>query len=888
MAGVLCSMVGATFAVAAVAEVIRAKRGITAVGNAQVDTAQSKFGGASALFDGSGDYLIGQSTLISGTGDFTIEMQVRFNSTGAAVLYDQRTFNSGVYTQESPVLFWENSRVIYYNGNNRITSAQTLSTGVWYHLAISKSSGVSKLFIDGTQTSSDYNDTHNNPATGIFGIGINFPGLFTSFNGWIDEIRVSRSARYTANFTAPTAPFVNDANTLLLVHCDGTDASTFFEDDNGVRAKRGLSAFGNAQISTAQQRFGNTSLLSDGTGDGLLITGVTTTSEWTMECWFRTTSVSGERLFFVVTDASDNFIATGGLLNANLYTFAGGTTTGGTVTTNTWNHFVWSSQGGQLALFLNGVNVGTRGTVGALTNAKILIGSTAANRSIVGNMDEIRISNGVRYPNNFTPFPAPFVNDANTILLCHCEGTNASTVFTDDNGVIGRQQKIVTQVGNAQVSTAQSQFGGASALFDGNGDRLMVADDNLLFWNRQPYTVEYWCRIIARTTEPFDTPVIIGNTNPSGQENFWNFGPDNSGNLTFYYFNGSAISVKDSATMNLDQWYHCAAVITSNTIKIYLDGVEKASAAISGTPQFNTGYGGLNIGWGNGTTRTYNGYLDEVRVSNSARYTSNFTPSTASFVNDANTVLLLHMDGANASTQFIDDSGSRSQQGVFALGNAQISTAQSQFGGSSALFDGTGDWLQYSSSTLGLTRSNNFTLEGWVRLSSLPGTNTFRMIYGGSFNSEYASIVNLSGTYASNLVIYDGSNFFETNYTLPSLATNTWYHWAVVKNGTSIKHFWNGVELTTLLSSTGTMSSAMGFGTLSYIGRWQGSTANMWIGNLDEMRISSNVRYTATFTPSTTPFQNDANTLLLLHMDGTNATTVFTDDNGVSPTHNYS
>ena len=51
-------------------------------------------------------------------------------------------------------------------------------------------------------------------------------------------------------------------------------------------------------------------------------------------------------------------------------------------------------------------------------------------------------------------------------------------------------------------------------------------------------------------------------------------------------------------------------------------------------------------------------------------------------------------------------------------------------------------------------------------------------------------------------------------------------------------------------------------------------------GNIDEFRISNNARYTAAFTPETTPFQNDANTLLLLHMDGTDGDTDFVDDNG--------
>jgi hypothetical protein len=57
---------------------------------------------------------------------------------------------------------------------------------------------------------------------------------------------------------------------------------------------------------------------------------------------------------------------------------------------------------------------------------------------------------------------------------------------------------------------------------------------------------------------------------------------------------------------------------------------------------------------------------------------------------------------------------------------------------------------------------------------------------------------------------------------------------------------------------------------------------------MDEYRVSNIARYTTNFAPPTEPFQNDDNTLLLLHMDGTDGSTAFIDDNGVTPNQDYS
>jgi hypothetical protein len=254
-----------------------------------------------------------------------------------------------------------------------------------------------------------------------------------------------------------------------------------------------------------------------------------------------------------------------------------------------------------------------------------------------------------------------------------------------------------------------------------------------------------------------------------------------------------------------------------------------------------------------------------MRFSNIARYTANFTPSTAPFVNDANTLLLIHADGTDASTVFRDDNGARTQKGITAVGNAQIDTAQSKFGGASFLGDGSGDYLQLATySDLNLT--GDFTIECWYRL---PGV--VPAILPFYFSNHLFYLTNDGGV--AKYAVFVGSNVLLTT-SLGTVSSGVWYHVAFVRTGSTLSAYHNG----TFISSS-TYTATIG-NTTPAIGAYSSFFLN---GHIDEYRISNNARYTANFTPSTTPFQNDANTLLLLHMDGTDASTVFFDDNGIAP-----
>jgi len=190
------------------------KNDLETVGNAQISTTQSKWGGSSMSFNGSSNTYLSipsynPDLMAFGSGDFTIEFWLYLNSTSTiGVPYDGRP--SGTGTASVPLLYIQSAVIKYLvSGADRITGS-TLSTGQWYHIALARSSGSTKLFINGTQSGSTYSDSTvyvNSSGRPLIGGDGNTLGQ-NLLNGYMQDLRVTKGvARYTANFTAPTAAF---------------------------------------------------------------------------------------------------------------------------------------------------------------------------------------------------------------------------------------------------------------------------------------------------------------------------------------------------------------------------------------------------------------------------------------------------------------------------------------------------------------------------------------------------------------------------------------------------------------------------------------------------------------------------------------------------------
>ena len=680
---ILCSMVGASFVTAA-AEVIRAKKGITAVGNAQVDTAQSKFGGASLLLDGTGDYLTTDSaSLAVGTGDFTFECWARASDTNAFMLFDQTTptGSSNGYS-----IWLQVSTLNVYSGGWVLQTVGTITTNTWHHIAVTRSGSSLRAFIDGTQVGSTITTSNNISQTLLFMGAARIDTSTYDGNGYMDEIRISNNARYTTTFTPSTTPFVNDANTLLLIHADGTDASTFFEDDNGVRGPKAIRRLDNGSISTSQSKFGGTSLdLTGGTNAPALRGAYSSdlsvgTGDFTIETWVRFTGTENQgynqiygqwqnpyvTLFYIQGTIGSGTAQSMVLVLNNAVTSNTASTTG-LFTTGVWYHIAVTRSSGTILFFKDGTQVTT--TAGS-TNTQNLTGVSdfgigynigADQQKLVGYLDELRVSNSARYTANFTAPTAPFVNDANTLLLLHMDGTNASTNFRDDVG-IGRSPRGIQAVGNAQVDTAQSKFGGAAALFDGTGDYLQIGaytdlnlgtnDFTYEFWYRQTTSNTYATFLSSGTATYASGAVVLLGGSGTGSTTAVRLAAQAAGGTIVYDQSGSAPSNS--------VWYHFALTRSGNTFTLYRDGTSVGTGTYSGSINWNDNSKTV-IGGGNwdGASSYVTGWMDEIRLSNSVRYTTTFTPSTTPFQNDANTLLLIHADGTDASTVFTDDNGTR-------------------------------------------------------------------------------------------------------------------------------------------------------------------------------------------------------------------------------------
>lgn len=619
-------------------------------------------GGFSNYFDGTGDYLtVSNNTALGmGTGDFTVEFwlyQTAFSN--YRQILDVLDGNSA-----GRLILWVGSTGEIINlGSSGVarhsSAAGAVVANAWTHIALVRSSGVTKFYSNGVQSGSSYTDGNNYTCTtGSVFIGINSDGSSYPYQGYISNFRmVKGTAVYTGAFTPPTTPLTAIANTSLLT-CQSNrfkDNSTnnFTITRNGDTSVQVFNPFNPTAGYTTAGAGG--SGYFDGTGDYLTystpsasVIDWSATGDFTVEAWIYPTTLSGWYYdgggsAFIPTlvgnnaaNSTSNYWSFGPINTGavRLYYYNGAavysTTSTETVKLNQWNHIAFVKTGSNIFYFVNGVGstaVAISGTPQNSNTVPLTVGS-GNNTAISGYVSGLRIVDGtaVYSGSTYTVPTAPPTAITNTSLLLNF--TNASSF---DSAAMDDYESV----GTSQLSTAQFKFGTSSLALNGttsnyqNTLRSAVLSPNFQL-GAGAFTIEGFLRLTGSTAYPYIWTLVRGDGVNAITMFFGDAGY--SYNLLIYY-NNNLINVGNAASRQsafLNTWKHFAFVRDSaSTFTVYVDGVSVYTTTLS--TDFNVP---CRLYFGNyGDSSTF-GYLDEFRITKGvARYTANFTPPTLAFPN---------------------------------------------------------------------------------------------------------------------------------------------------------------------------------------------------------------------------------------------------------------
>ena len=212
---------------------------LTISGNTSWNTSVKKFYDGSAFFDGSSFFSISPTNDFAfGTGDFTIESWVYFTATGFKDIFstgiygqNQLSFRKNAYSQLIQISPGSEQLEIYYNATI-IASGGTFQLNRWYHVAVTRQSGIVRLFIDGNvvavNSSFNGNIQANAPRIGSVS-GNGFP-----MSGYIQDLKVYKGvAKYTDTFIVPDKSILSNENSFISVVGSNTNSLTLFPQTIG-------------------------------------------------------------------------------------------------------------------------------------------------------------------------------------------------------------------------------------------------------------------------------------------------------------------------------------------------------------------------------------------------------------------------------------------------------------------------------------------------------------------------------------------------------------------------------------------------------------------------------------------------------------------------------
>jgi len=219
------------------------------------------------------------------------------------------------------------------------------------------------------------------------------------------------------------------------------------------------------------------------------------------------------------------------------------------------------------------------------------------------------------------------IDDTSVVLLLNFNGANNSTTFTDAS----TNNFTITRFGTPVISTAQSKFGGASGLFDAQGDVITAPSDTDFDMGSGNFTMECW---IYTTLTARQVLFARGNNAGNTDSGAFSLQINTQNKIQFNFIDNNVpaniLSAISSASMTINTWTHLAVVRNVNTVTIYINGTADGTLDVTGkTMNIST----QTVRIGDYTTAgdlEFSGYMDDLRITKGkALYTANFTAPTS-------------------------------------------------------------------------------------------------------------------------------------------------------------------------------------------------------------------------------------------------------------------
>lgn len=449
---------------------------------------------------------------------------------------------------------------------------------------------------------------------------------------------------------------------------------------------------------------------------------------------------------------------------------------------------------------------------------------------------------------------------SNVVILLNTSSSNNLNNFTfidsSDNNIAITQYNNTPQGSTSAFTTkpyltpsySTSQNGGGVYMIGSNTANmyLTTANSSALSFGTGDFTIETWVNTPAAPGGGVtNDKTVFGNFDWVANTNYLYCYLENATNTPRLFDKNNTWAANTAVTTNT--FTHIAYVRKSGVMNIYVNGAN-AGPGTACTTNWTRPNTVPYIGKGSAdATRYFPGYISSLRVSNSAVYSTNFTPSTTPLTKNSNTCLLLNFTNAGmydvSNNQFLISSP-----------NVVTNTTTTKFGPSSANFSGTGSSLVNGRDFSCNLATNNFTIEGWIYPTTTNANLSLTGFCDSTPNNANTSFrLNISSTNKLTSVVCSGT----TAYTCTSAAnitSNTWTHIAFVRNGATLTQYINGTaDGSNNIGAATSVNS--GSGQTFAIGRLGGNTGNLFQGYMEQYRLTNGAaRYTSNFTAPTSAF----------------------------------